>query len=136
MQKPLRLIPRFREDAIERLQREIAAIGAVEHASRLQIPGDEHRVPADVERVVHGRSRTPLSPRREHFAFRAGDKQGHFILSHFQLPADAFDRLRDPEDIFLRVMVHFAVRADVVVKLHHPRFVRRERRAQFALASK
>ena len=38
---------------------------------------------------------------------------------------------RDPQHILCRIVVHFAVRFDVVVQLHDARFFRRQRRAKF-----
>ena len=117
VEKTFRRVPRLGEDAVERLQREFAAVGAAQDMRGFEICGDEHRVPADVERFVHGGRGPAREARGEELSFGAGEEQRDFVLAQFQFLANRFDWSRDPEDIFLWIVVHLAARANVVIKL-------------------
>ena len=77
------------------------------------------------------RNGAALATRGEKFPFGAGqqDASGGFVES--ELRCELFDRGRDPENIFRRVVVHFAVGLHVVVKFDRARFFGREHGANF-----
>ena len=96
VQKTLRGIPGLGEKPVERLQRECAAILAIEHARRFEIRRDEHGVPADVERFIDGGRGPALAARGQQFRFGARQQAGRVRFAQFQLARNRFDRLRDP----------------------------------------
>ena len=83
-------------------------------ASRIR--GDEHRVPADVDRLVDGGRGAACERGYKHFALGAGEHQPRIWSSlKFNCAGDIFDGLRNPEDIFRGIVMHLAVRANVVI---------------------
>ena len=132
MQKPFRFVPSFGEDAVERLEGECAAIVATENSRGFEIRGDEHRVPADVDGSSIAGSRTSAgAARRAVFFWRWRAASAHLSSPHFQFAGDRFRAGRDPEHIFLRVVMHFAARAHVVIQFGDPRFFGRQHGASF-----
>ena len=124
-------VPGFRENAIESLQREGGAIVAAEHARRFEICGDEHRVPGDVESRVDGWNGRRSRRAARSFPLARASRMRAAASSSCELRCEIFDRGRDPEDIFRRVVVHFAARLHVVVNFDRARFLGREHRAHF-----
>src|SRR5271156_5821323 len=129
MQKALRLVPCFGKNALERFQREFAATGPIEDARGFKVRGDKHRVPADVERLVNGWNGPALAASGEQFPFCAREQNARIRLIHAEFFRRFADICADPQDILFRIVMHLAVRPDVVVKLGYARFFRREDRA-------
>ena len=128
--------PDFFQHAVERLQGEGSAALAdhsmrrtAEHARGFQIRRDEHGVPGGVHGLVHV-GRGALEARREQLRVGVGDGQGDLRFVFSKCCGDLRGGAGDPQDVLRRIVVHLAVRLDVVVQLHHPRFLGGEDGAQ------
>ena len=116
--------PSPRQEAVQRAQREGAAVAApviVQGAGGREIRGDEHRIPAGVERRVHVRRRTFLARRQQ---LRPRAAAGCARLRRVANPkrsATGRGIARDPENILRGVVVHLPGGPDVVVQLDDAR---------------
>ena len=127
MAEAARFAPDLAQHAVQRFQRERAAIAtevAIQNPRGIQIRRDEHRVPAHIHGGVYVRS-LPRNTRGEHFLFRSGDRQARGGFIEAQRFRDVAYVARDPQNIFRRVVVHFAMRFHVKMQLGDPRFLGR-----------
>ncbi len=75
--------------------------------------------------------RGPRRARCQKFAFRSRKSQTHARFIHAQRRRGLAGSLRDPQNIFRRIVVHLAVCFDVIDHLDDARLLRRKRRADF-----